>query len=86
MKCPSCGINGRLYRSHTNSRFESLIKDITPFKPYRCHDCNWRGWAIRMSDGKTIKLKMAKGRYVPAIIAIIFGIFIAYMMLVTQMD
>ena len=43
LPCPRCG-EYRLYRSHAKNRVEALVKRFLPFKPYRCHACNWRGW------------------------------------------
>jgi hypothetical protein len=41
MICPEC--SARLHRSHSRNLKESLLKFFTPYKIYRCHDCNWRG-------------------------------------------
>jgi predicted RNA-binding Zn-ribbon protein involved in translation (DUF1610 family) len=40
--CPKCG--DYLYRSHSRSFSEKLIRTFSPFKLYRCHECGWRGW------------------------------------------
>lgn len=41
MRCPRC--SGRTHRSRTNSFRERLIKALTAYKLYRCHECGWRG-------------------------------------------
>jgi len=43
-KCPSCGSN-RVYRSKTRTPFERFRRRFTMKRPYRCHVCQWRGWA-----------------------------------------
>ena len=42
--CPSCGSN-RVFRSKTRTTFERFRRQFTMKRPYRCHACNWRGWA-----------------------------------------
>ncbi len=42
--CPFCGSN-RVFRSKTRTAFERFRRQFTMKRPYRCHACNWRGWA-----------------------------------------
>jgi len=42
--CPSCGSH-RVFRSKTRTAFERFRRQFTMKRPYRCHNCNWRGWA-----------------------------------------
>lgn len=42
MICPNCGEHA--YRSHSRNFRESLVKRVTPLRPFRCHDCGWRGY------------------------------------------
>ena len=42
--CPSCGSN-RVFRSKTRTALERFRRQFTMKRPYRCHACNWRGWA-----------------------------------------
>jgi len=42
--CPACGSH-RLFRSKTRTAFERYRRQFTTKRPYRCHACNWRGWA-----------------------------------------
>ena len=42
--CPACGSN-RVFRSKTRSALERFRRQFTMKRPYRCHACNWRGWA-----------------------------------------
>ena len=42
--CPSCG-SPRVFRSKTRTAFERLRRQFTMKRPYRCHACDWRGWA-----------------------------------------
>ena len=41
--CPQCG-EYNLYRSRSRNFMEKIIKILVPYKTYRCHNCNWRGW------------------------------------------
>jgi predicted RNA-binding Zn-ribbon protein involved in translation (DUF1610 family) len=42
--CPSCGSN-RVFRSKARTALERFRRQLTMKRPYRCHACNWRGWA-----------------------------------------
>jgi predicted RNA-binding Zn-ribbon protein involved in translation (DUF1610 family) len=42
--CPACGSH-RVFRSKTRTAFERYRRQFTTKRPYRCHACNWRGWA-----------------------------------------
>ena len=42
--CPACG-SKRVFRSKTRTAFERFRRQFTMKRPYRCHACNWRGWA-----------------------------------------
>jgi uncharacterized protein with PIN domain len=41
--CPNCG-EQQLYRSHSRTMLEAVLKKFTSRRLYRCHNCNWRGW------------------------------------------
>ena len=41
--CPNCK-SDNIRRSRTRSRWERWRKEITGKRPYRCRECNWRGW------------------------------------------
>lgn len=41
--CPECHASA-LYRSHTTSTLEEKRKKFGRKRPYRCHECSWRGW------------------------------------------
>jgi hypothetical protein len=34
-----------VFRSKTRSAFERFRRRFTAKRPYRCHECGWRGWA-----------------------------------------
>lgn len=40
--CPQCH-SYAIYRSRLHG-FERIKKYFTIERPYRCHDCGWRGW------------------------------------------
>lgn len=44
-RCRRCG-SRYLRRSHVRV-WERPIKHITRRRPYRCEDCQWRGWVVR---------------------------------------
>jgi hypothetical protein len=46
--CPRCG--GAAHRSRTRSWFERVRRSVTGRVPYRCRQCNWRGWLEHVSD------------------------------------
>lgn len=50
MLCPQCG--GLTHRSHTRGFDERLVKGLTSYKTFRCHECGWRGW-LRGSGGSS---------------------------------
>ena len=41
--CPKCSAEA-LHRSHAHSHFEEKRKQLGSKRPYRCHECGWRGW------------------------------------------
>ncbi|MBI2223223.1 MAG: hypothetical protein HYU53_18695 [Acidobacteria bacterium] len=43
-RCPACG-SSRVYPSRRRSAGERLRHLLTGKQPYRCHQCEWRGWA-----------------------------------------
>ena len=42
-KCPKCK-SAKIERSRSRSKLETLRKEITNKRPFRCHACGWRGW------------------------------------------
>jgi DNA-directed RNA polymerase subunit RPC12/RpoP len=52
-KCPRCG-SENVRRSRARSLWERWRKEITRKRPYRCPDCDWRGW--RVDAGPTFTL------------------------------
>ena len=50
MPCPQCG-EYDLYRSRSRNIAEKIIKKLLPYKTYRCHNCNWRGWINKHKMG-----------------------------------
>lgn len=47
--CPACG-SQRVYRSRTRSAFERIRRQVTMKRPYRCHNCDWRGWVAEAAQ------------------------------------
>ena len=43
MDCPSCG-STRVYPSRLRNLLERIRQEMTGKQPYRCHNCEWRGW------------------------------------------
>ncbi|MBX7156732.1 MAG: hypothetical protein K1X91_17370 [Bacteriodetes bacterium] len=47
-RCPQCGTVGRMFRSHSRSKFEKFMHFFSGVVYiYRCHQCNWRGYMFR---------------------------------------
>lgn len=44
-RCPRCG-SKRVYPSRHRGFRERLRQVFTEKRPCRCHECNWRGWAV----------------------------------------
>ena len=58
--CPACGES--IHRSHTRGLKERLVKSLSSYRTYRCHDCGWRGWLKREQINKrsfTLKTKVS---------------------------
>lgn len=49
MLCPKCG--GGIHRSHARGFKENLVRSLTSYKAYRCHECSWRGWSAGIRSG-----------------------------------
>lgn len=43
--CPKCQSQD-IHRSRTRTKWETWRKEITGKRPYRCHECGWRGWGV----------------------------------------
>ena len=44
LPCPKCG-EYSYHKSHTKNFYERIRKNIFKQRPYRCHDCSYRGWS-----------------------------------------
>ena len=44
-QCPKCN-SIDVHRSRAKSAWESVRRDITGKRPFRCRACGWRGWGI----------------------------------------
>lgn len=43
--CERCG-GTNVHRSKVRGAYERIRKINTPTRPFRCHDCRWRGWRL----------------------------------------
>ena len=43
--CARCG-SRNVHRSKVRGAYERFKKVHTPTRPFRCHDCDWRGWRL----------------------------------------
>ena len=50
-KCPDCKKTGTLRRSKARSTKETLIKNFSFYKTYRCRECGWRGYMPMLNFG-----------------------------------
>ena len=53
--CPNCDL--MMVRSRSRTTFEKVVAGTTPFSPYRCEVCQWRGW--RVSTRKMPRWRLA---------------------------
>lgn len=76
MLCPRCG--GHTYRSHTRGFNEKLVKTLTSYKTYRCHDCDWRGWLrkIEASERRCHWLRTIIGVLVTLLITTLLALYV----------
>ena len=44
-ECPRCS-SSDIHRSHSRTILERTRRTLTHKRLFRCHECNWRGWAI----------------------------------------
>ena len=77
MICPHCGKTERVHRSHARGTIENFIKTVTPYKIYRCHDCNWRGWVIPGTHGTKLSSHSYKAAILVFITGLLFGVLLA---------
>jgi len=75
-RCPSCSSPNSLRKSRPRKTRERLIKNLTPFAPYRCKKCGWRGFRIRF-----ILTKQSLKNGLLYFLLIIFAAFIVYQIL-----
>jgi len=47
LNCPKCS-TGTLKRSRSRSAAERMRKRLTSLRPFRCTECDWRGWLEHM--------------------------------------
>ena len=57
--CPACR-GYAIYRSKLRG-FERVKKIFTDERPYRCHDCGWRGW-LPQSDSALSPKALSKSK------------------------
>jgi predicted RNA-binding Zn-ribbon protein involved in translation (DUF1610 family) len=66
--CPKCG--EPLYRSHSRSFSEKLIKTFSRLKLYRCHECGWRDW-LALDKPKSAKPSSRKLQFIALTLLVI---------------
>jgi hypothetical protein len=49
-RCPHCD-DGQLRRSRTRGGWEGVRKHFTAARPFRCDQCDWRGWLVPTAEG-----------------------------------
>jgi hypothetical protein len=67
--CPVCGSN-RVFRSKTRGLLEKFRRQFTVKRPYRCHACDWRGWAAEGAHAVSPKDILESGTAPPDLSAI----------------
>ncbi|MGB9599946.1 MAG: hypothetical protein ACP5KG_12275 [Myxococcota bacterium] len=54
MRCPACGNQEKVHRSHSIYFWERIVKLFSNYRLYRCHNCGWRGW-LHQQTGNQLK-------------------------------
>jgi hypothetical protein len=75
--CPNCGKPEKVHRSHTRGLMEKIFKTATPYKVFRCHGCNWRGWLIPGTNASGAALRSYKIVAVVFMTGLMFGVLFA---------
>lgn len=75
MLCSRCATP--THRSRTQGFNERVIKALTSYRPYRCHECGWRGW---LRDSNPLRrrdvLRTAVAVLITLVIATIFAMYL----------
>jgi len=74
--CPSCSAPGTLRRSRPRKLVEKIMKLMTPYCPYRCKKCGWRGYRSRI----VLTTQSLKNVFL-YLLLIIFSAFIVFQVL-----
>lgn len=69
--CPKCG--NSLHRSRSRSFLEKLLKGFSNLKPYRCHECGWRGW-LATTRYKPVNAHTRKLQSIALTLLVILGV------------
>lgn len=73
--CPKCGAY-KYHSSNFKSSWERIRKCILHQKPYRCHECSYRGWEGYSISFPTITLKTVRLYFIIFVISVVFSILI----------
>jgi hypothetical protein len=61
-QCPRCQ-SASIHRSRSKTAWETLRKEITGKRPFRCRACGWRGWgyesAPKFNEGERLQAERA---------------------------
>ena len=71
--CPNCGQHD-YHKSHIKNIVERIRKYILHQRPYRCHDCNYRGWVLVKVERVKLSTRKAILYISVLLISIILGL------------
>lgn len=81
--CPEC--RSQVQRSHSRGARERLVRALTSYKAYRCHDCGWRGWYSKRRSKFTVIRRMNVVSILLGLLAsIAVALFVLYIADLTQ--
>jgi len=75
LACPKCGAY-KYHSSNLKNGRERLRTFVLRQKPYRCHECSYRGWESYSIAFPTITFKTVRFYVVIFIISVVFSILI----------
>lgn len=75
LACPNCG-EFEYHKSHSRNIFERIRKTFLHQRPYRCHNCNFRGWILIKVATANLSTKNVVLYFSVLIISIVVGLIV----------
>jgi uncharacterized protein with PIN domain len=74
--CPQCGLH--VHRSRAKNIREKLIRLLTRYKAYRCHECGWRGWIADDASRRFVDRKKQLRVIVGVLTTVMLALLVIY--------